>query len=84
MVPLDSPYIVHINVGTYNPTLLLYEIWLQQLSDFDLSRLLKVKYDGAIGLPHVEFPVNVATYNQTPLLYEIWLLNMLNVSKLTF
>ncbi len=61
MVPLDSPYLVSysclvitIAIGTnYSNWAPLRDIWLRNLSDieFDLSNSLKVKCDGAIGLP---------------------------------
>ncbi len=65
MASLDSPYVVSYwqLMVTYGLTWLLYEIegfevrvtliltWNLGDLDFDLSRLLKVKCKGAIGLP---------------------------------
>ncbi len=54
MVPLNSPHIVSYScLVRHGLNCALNEImfWDQSDPDFDLSRLLNVKYDGAIKLP---------------------------------
>ncbi len=56
-VPLDSPYMVSYWHLIVTQGLTLRHIRLQNLGDleFDLSRSLKVKSNGAVGLPIYDF-----------------------------